>query len=64
MLKKIIRKLGKKKKKTLKIEMLKRFVFCFFVFVFVFSSFNLKRLAQNPKIELKRFWIGLDSGTK
>ena len=27
-------------------------------------SFKLKRLTQNPKVELKRFWVGLDSGTK
>ena len=23
--------------------------------------FKLKRLTQNPKAELKRFWVGLDS---
>ena len=48
--KKIIRKL-KKKKKTLKLE---RFQF------FFFFSFKLKRLTQNPKIEPKNLWIGLD----
>ena len=25
---------------------------------------KLKRLTQNPKTELKKFWVGLDSGTK
>ena len=61
MLKTIIRKLEKKKKKTLKLERLQRFVlfFCFFS-----SSFKLKRLTQNPKAELKRFWVGLDCETK
>ena len=29
-----------------------------------FFSFKLKRLTQNPKAELKRVWVGLDSGTK
>ena len=55
-----------KKKKTLKLEMLQRFVlFCLFFFFFCFfSSFKLKRLTQNPKTELKMFWVGLDSGTK
>ena len=51
-LKTIIRKLERKKKKTLKLEMLQCFVlFCLF-------------LLQNPKAELKRLWIGLDNGTK
>ena len=27
-------------------------------------KFKLKRLTQNPKAELKRFWVGFDSGTK
>ena len=62
MLKTIIRKL--KKKKTLKLERLQRFVlFCLLSSSF-FSSFKLKILTQNPKTELKRLWIGLDSGTK
>ena len=56
MLKTIIRKLGKKKKKTLKLERLQRFVFFFF--------FKLKRFTQNPKIELKRLWVGLNCVTK
>ena len=57
MLKTIIRKL-KKKKKPLKLE---RFnVFFFFSFLF----FKLKKLTQNPKAKLKRFWVELDSGTK
>ena len=29
-----------------------------------FFSFKLKRLTQNPKVELKRLYVGLDSGTK
>ena len=32
--------------------------------IFFFSSFKLKRLTQNSKAELKKFWVGLDSGTK
>ena len=57
MLKTIIRKL-KKKKKPLKLE---RFnVFFFFSFLF----FKLKKLTQNPKAKLKRFWVELGSGTK
>ena len=32
--------------------------------VFFFFSFKLKRLTQNSKAELKKFWVGLDSGTK
>ena len=55
MLKKIIRKL-KKKKKILKLERLQHFFF--------FFAFKLKRLTQNPKAELKRLWVGLDSGIK
>ena len=31
---------------------------------FFFFPFKLKSRTQNPKIELKRFWIRLDSGTK
>ena len=31
---------------------------------FKFLIFKLKRLTQNPKAELKKFWIGIDSGTK
>ena len=56
MLKTIIRIL-KKKKKNPKIERLQ-------CSVFFFPSFKLKRPTQNPKTELKRFWVGLDSGTK
>ena len=52
MLKTIIRKL--KKIKTLKLERLLRFFF----------FFKLKRLTQNPKAELKRFCVELDSGIK
>ena len=60
MLKTIIGKLEKKKKKKkkkkpLKLESLQ---------LFFFPSFKLKRLTQNPKAELKRFWVRLDSGTK
>ena len=29
-----------------------------------FFSFKLKRLTQNPKTELKRLWLGLNSRTK
>ena len=50
------RRIGKEKKNTLKLERLQR---CFF-----FCSFKLKRLTQNPKVELKRLWVGLNSGTK
>ena len=61
MLKTIIRKLEKqKKKKTLKLERLQRFV----LFCFVFFFFKLKRLTQNLKTELKRFWVELECGTK
>ena len=60
MLKTIIGKL-EKKKKTLKLERLQRFfLFCFFFFFFL----KLKRLTQNLKTELKRFWVELDCGTK
>ena len=62
MLKTIIGKLerkGKKKKKTLKLERLQRFIY-----LFIYFSFKLKRLTQNPKAELKRFWVRPDSGTK
>ena len=59
MLKTIIGKLKKKKKKN---KSLKGFNV---VVVFSFSFFfKLKRLTHNPKAELKRFWVGLDSGTK
>ena len=44
-----------KEKKKLKLERLQALVFFFF---------KLKRLIQNPKTELKKFWVGLDSGTK
>ena len=57
MLKTIIGKLKKKKKKKNKALKASTFCFCFF-------SFKLKRLTQNPKTELKRFWVELDSGTK
>ena len=60
MLKTIIGKLKKKKKKkeqTLKPFQALRFLFLFF-------PFKLKRLTQNPKVELKRLWVGLNSGTK
>ena len=63
MLKTIIRKFErKKKKKKLKLERLQRFVFVFLKFFF--SSFKLKRLTQNPKTKLKRFWVELESETK
>ena len=55
MLKIIIGKMEKKKKKNLKLERLQHFFF---------FSFKLKRLTQNPKTELKRLWVGLDSGIK
>ena len=29
-----------------------------------YRKIGLKRLTYNPKVELKRFWVGLDSGTK
>ena len=54
MLKTIIGKLGGG---DLKLERFKRFFF-------FFPSFKLKKLTQNPKTELKRLWIGLNSGTK
>ena len=57
-----------KKKKTLKLERLQNFVFffvCLFVFYFLFFNFfKLKGLTQNPKVELKRLWVGLDCGIK
>ena len=49
MLKNNYKKIGMKKK-----------LFLFFYFF----SFKLKRLTQNPKAELKRFWVELGSGTK
>ena len=51
MLKKIIGKLEKKKKKK-KRQTWKASTFCFVLFRFV------------CKAELKRLWVGLDSGTK
>ena len=30
----------------------------------LFFFFKLKMLTQNPKTELKRLWVGFDSGTK
>ena len=53
MLKTIIGKLERKKKKNLKLERLQSFFFL-----------KLKRLTQNLKAELKKIWIGLDSGAK
>ena len=50
------KKIGKKKK-ILKLERFQHFFFFLFFF-------KLKRLTQNPKAELKRFWVGLDSRTK
>ena len=61
MLKTIIRKLERKKKKEKNPKAWKASTFCFFVFFF---SFKLKGLTQNPKIKLKRLWVGLDSGIK
>ena len=29
-----------------------------------YSSFKLKKFTQNPKAELKKLWVELDSGTK
>ena len=49
------RRIGKEKKNTLKLERLQHFFF---------FSFKLKRLTQNPKVELKRLWVGFNSGTK
>ena len=43
-----------------KLERKKKVLF----FIYLFFSFKLKKLTQNPKTELKRIWIGLDSGTK
>ena len=48
-----------KKKKTLTLEMLQR---CLLLLLLLL--FKLKKLIQNPKVELKRFWVRLDSGTK
>ena len=60
MLKTIIGKLEKKKKKKKKNpKAWKASTFFFFS-----SSFKLKMFTQNPKTELKRLWVGLDSGTK
>ena len=33
-------------------------------FFYFFPSFKLKRLTQNPKSELKKFWVELDNETK
>ena len=57
-LKTIIGKL-ERKKKILKLERLQFFFFFFFPL-----SFKLKRLTQNSKTKLKRFWVESDSGTK
>ena len=48
MLKNNYRKIGKKKNP----------------FNLFFPTFKLKRLTQNPKAELKMFWVRLDSGSK
>ena len=56
MLKTIIGKLKKKKKNFEAFQALN--------FFFFFLSFKLKKLTQNPKVELKRFWVELNSGTK
>ena len=61
MLKTIIGKLKKKTKKKKKkqtLKPLKLYVFFFFFF------FKLKNLTQNSKVELKRLWVVLKSGTK
>ena len=60
MLKTIIGK-KKKKKKTLTLEMLQRLLLLLLLLLLLFK---LKRLIQNPKVELKRFWVRLDSRTK
>ena len=52
MLKTIIRKLKKKNPNDRKAS------------TFFFFAFKLKRVTQNPKAELKRFWVGIDSGIK
>ena len=54
MLKTITGKLERKKKQ--KPKHLKGFNVPFF--------FKLKKLTQNPKVELKMLWVWLDSGTK
>ena len=58
MLKTIIGKFKKKKKKNFEAFQALRF------FLFFFLSFKLKKLTQNPKVELERFWVGLSSKTK
>ena len=57
MLKTIIGKLERKRFKKKK-RSLKGFNF------FFFPSFKLKRFTQNPKTELQRLRIGLDSGIR
>ena len=59
MLKTIIRKLERKKKKRQN-KTLKPFK----LYVFFFFFFKLKNLTQNSKVELKRLWVVLKSGTK
>ena len=58
MLKTVIGKLVRKKK-ILKLERIQLFILFYFL-----PSFKLKRHTQNPKTELKRVWVGLDSETK
>ena len=58
MLKIIIGKLEKKKKKP------KAWKASTFLFLFLFFLPLSWKGSRNPKIELKRLWIGVDSGTK
>ena len=65
MLKTIIGKLEEKKTKKNKNKNNKNNnVEAFQDLGFFFFSFKLKWLTQNSKAELKKFWVGLDSGTK
>ena len=64
MLKTIIGKLEEKKNKNKNNNNIEAFQDLGFFFFFFFFSFKLKRLTQNSKAELKKFWVGLDSGTK
>ena len=58
MLKTIIGKLERKKKQKQQQQQQQHWS------RFFFFPLKLKRLTQNPKTELKKFWVGLDSGTK
>ena len=58
MLKTIIGKLERKKKQKQQQQQQQHWS------RFFFFPLKLKRLTQNLKAELKRFWVGLDSGTK